>query len=43
MGENVVGGVQGKLDKIAKDKKFNVQIGDKNLKTQPKYIRKHHL
>lgn len=34
------GGVQGKLDKIAKDKKFNVQIGDKNLKTQLKSISK---
>lgn len=32
------GGVQGKLDEIAKDKKFNVQIGDKNLKTQLKNI-----
>lgn len=32
------GGVQGKLDEIAKDKKFNVQIGDKNLKTQLKSI-----
>lgn len=34
------GGVQGKLDEIAKDKKFNVQIGDKNLKTQLKSISK---
>lgn len=34
------GDVQGKLDKIAKDKKFNVQIGDKNLKTQLKSISK---
>lgn len=34
------GGVQGKLDKIAKDKKFNVQIGDKNLKTQLNNITK---
>lgn len=34
------GSVQGKLDKIAKDKKFNVQIGDKNLKTQLKSISK---
>ena len=33
-------GVQGKLDEIAKDKKFNVQIGDKNLKTQLKSISK---
>lgn len=32
------GGVQGKLNEIAKDKKFNVQIGDKNLKTQLKSI-----
>lgn len=32
------GGVQGKLDEIAKNKKFNVQIGDKNLKTQLKSI-----
>lgn len=32
------GGVQGKLDEIAKDKKFNVQIGDKNLKTQLKSV-----
>lgn len=34
------GGVQGKLDEIAKDKKFNVQIGDKNLKTQLNNITK---
>lgn len=34
------GGVQGKLDEIAKNKKFNVQIGDKNLKTQLKSISK---
>ena len=34
------GSVQGKLDEIAKDKKFNVQIGDKNLKTQLKSISK---
>lgn len=34
------GDVQGKLDKIAKDKKFNVQIGDKNLKTQLNNITK---
>lgn len=34
------GGVQGKLNEIAKDKKFNVQIGDKNLKTQLKSISK---
>lgn len=34
------GGVQGKLNKIAKDKKFNVQIGDKNLKTQLNNITK---
>lgn len=34
------GGMQGKLDEIAKDKKFNVQIGDKNLKTQLKSISK---
>lgn len=34
------GDVQGKLDKIAKDKRFNVQIGDKNLKTQLKSISK---
>lgn len=34
------GDVQGKLDEIAKDKKFNVQIGDKNLKTQLKSISK---
>jgi TP901 family phage tail tape measure protein len=34
------GGVQGKLNEIAKDKKFNVQIGDKNLKTQLNNITK---
>lgn len=34
------GGVQGKLDEIAKYKKFNVQIGDKNLKTQLNNITK---
>ena len=34
------GSVQGKLDEIAKNKKFNVQIGDKNLKTQLKSISK---
>lgn len=34
------GGVQGKLDEIAKKKKFNVQIGDTNLKTQLKSISK---
>lgn len=34
------GSVQGKLDEIAKDKKFNVQIGDKNIKTQLKSISK---
>lgn len=34
------GGVQGKLNEIAKNKKFNVQIGDKNLKTQLKSISK---
>lgn len=34
------GGVQGKLDEIAKNKKFNVQIGDKNLKTQLNNITK---
>ena len=32
------GSVQGKLDEIAKKKKFNVQIGDTNLKTQLKSI-----
>ncbi len=34
------GSVQGKLDEIAKKKKFNVQIGDTNLKTQLKSISK---
>ena len=34
------GSVQGKLDEIAKNKKFNVQIGDKNLNTQLKSISK---
>lgn len=34
------GGVQGKLNEIAKKKKFNVQIGDTNLKTQLKSISK---